>query len=423
MDNMVSVITVVYNNAAAIRKTMDSFFAQTWAKKEYVVIDGGSTDGTVDVIREYADRLAYWCSEPDEGLYHAMNKGIEHCKGDWIMVLNSGDLLAFPDSLERAIKNTPDIDHADVIYGDSIERGRLTGDVFCPASDDLGRMDYEPIFRHGSSLYRAELMRSHLFRTDMIDKYGFALDWLQIHDLYKEGCRFQRTDAIIELFETDGVSNNPVQSRQYNKMICQGRGLSFVDRLSLLKERLVNSFKKSGCYRWLVGFVLEYVVNDVLPHIPFWTIRRAMLKRLKLTIGKGSFVMKDVYFMSLPKISIGSHSHINKGCLLDGRGSITIGNNVSVSFGAKILSGGHDHQSECFRGSFLPVRIDDYVWIGANAVILKNVRIGKGAVICAGAVVTKDVEPYAIIGGVPGKKIGERNHDLRYECDGWMPFT
>ena len=114
MDNMVSVITVVYNNAAAIRKTVDSFFAQTWAKKEYVVIDGGSTDGTVDVIREYADRLAYWCSEPDEGLYHAMNKGIEHCKGDWIMVLNSGDLLAFPDSLERAIKNTPDIDHADV---------------------------------------------------------------------------------------------------------------------------------------------------------------------------------------------------------------------------------------------------------------------------------------------------------------------
>ena len=132
MNNKVSVITVVYNNATAIRQTMDSFFAQTWAEKEYIVIDGGSTDGTVDIIREYSDRLAYWCSEPDEGLYHAMNKGIAHCNGDWIIVLNSGDLFAFPNSLERAIVNTPDIDRVDVIYGDSIERGKETGDVYCP---------------------------------------------------------------------------------------------------------------------------------------------------------------------------------------------------------------------------------------------------------------------------------------------------
>lgn len=423
MSNKISVITVVYNNVAAIRQTMESFFAQTWAEKEYIVIDGGSTDGTVDIIREYSDRLSYWCSEPDEGLYHAMNKGISHCTGDWIIVLNSGDLFAFDNSLEKAIVNTPNIDTVDVIYGDSIERGKETGDVYCPSSDNISVMDYEPIFRHGSSLYRANLLKTHLFQTDKKHKYGFALDWLQIHDLYKEGRKFQRTDAIIELFETEGISNNPVLSRKFNKMICQGKELTISDKLALAKGRIVSSFKKSSIYRWIVAFMLEHIVNDVLPHIPFWTIRKWVLKRLKLSIGNGSFVMKDVYFMSLPKISIGKHSHINRGCMLDGRGNITIGDSVSVSFGAKILSGGHDHQSETFRGRFLPIKVDDYVWIGANATILQNVHIGKGAVVCAGAVVTKDVEPYTIIGGVPAKKIGERNRNLNYECNGYMPFT
>ena len=240
--NKISVITVVYNNVAAIRQTMESFFAQTWAEKEYIVIDGGSSDGTVDVIKEYSDRLAYWCSEPDEGLYYAMNKGISHCTGDWIIVLNSGDLFAFCDSLEKAILNTPNIDSVDVIYGDSIERGKDTGDVYCPSSEDLSVMDYEPIFRHGSSLYRASVMKSHLYQTDKKDIYGFALDWLLIHDLYKEGYRFQRTDAIIELFQTEGISNDPVLSRRYNKMICRGKDLSVTDRLGLMKGKLIAGF-------------------------------------------------------------------------------------------------------------------------------------------------------------------------------------
>ena len=75
MSNKISVITVVYNDVKHIRETMESFFSQTWEEKEYIVIDGGSTDGTAEVIKEYADRLAYWCSEKDTGVYDAMNKG------------------------------------------------------------------------------------------------------------------------------------------------------------------------------------------------------------------------------------------------------------------------------------------------------------------------------------------------------------
>ena len=72
----VSVITVAFNAVNDIRTTLESFFSQTWENKELIVIDGGSTDGTVDVIKEYADRIGFWCSEPDRGIYDAMNKGI-----------------------------------------------------------------------------------------------------------------------------------------------------------------------------------------------------------------------------------------------------------------------------------------------------------------------------------------------------------
>ena len=120
VKNTVSVITVVYNDVEHIRETMESFFAQTWEEKEYIVIDGGSTDGTVDIIREYSDRLAFWCSEHDEGIYDAMNKGVEHASGEWVNFLNSGDIYVSSGSLENVMVSDV-ITDSDVVFGNSIE--------------------------------------------------------------------------------------------------------------------------------------------------------------------------------------------------------------------------------------------------------------------------------------------------------------
>ena len=88
---LISIVTVVYNGIKDIEKTIQSVIGQNYPKIEYIIIDGGSNDGTVEVIKKYADYVDYWVSEPDGGIYYAMNKGIEVAKGEWIHFRNCGD--------------------------------------------------------------------------------------------------------------------------------------------------------------------------------------------------------------------------------------------------------------------------------------------------------------------------------------------
>lgn len=92
MDNpLISVVTVAYNAVTTIEKTILSVINQTYPNVEYIIIDGGSTDGTVEIIKKYANKLAYWVSEPDNGIYDAMNKGAKVATGEWINFMNCGD--------------------------------------------------------------------------------------------------------------------------------------------------------------------------------------------------------------------------------------------------------------------------------------------------------------------------------------------
>ena len=244
-----------------------------------------------------------------------------------------------------------------------------------------------------------------------------------IHRLFVEGYHFKKVDTVIECYEQEGVSNHFVRNRWYNYKVTSAQGFSLRKLWLLVYSSLIYMFKQSWIFNWLKAFCLEYSVNDILPHIPFWCIRRWYLRLLGASIGKGSFIMKKNYLLNPNRLTMGSYSHINRGCTIDARGNITIGNNVSISHGVYIMTGSHDHQDKSFIGRFLPISIADYAWVGVGAVVLQGVRIGKGAVVCAGAVVTKDVGDYEIVGGVPAKKIGERTHDLDYLCLWDMPLT
>ncbi len=417
----VSIITVVYNNVKGIKDTLDSFFSQTYCEKELIVIDGGSGDGTVDVIKEYSSGMAYWCSEPDNGIYDAMNKGITHTTGEWIIFLNSGDTFVNADVLTNAM-SFPDKDAYDVLYGNSIEVTD-TAKLERYANPDVSKMELYPLYRHGSSFVRASTQKRFLFNTNLKSQLGYALDWEMIYRMYSDGCKFKNINIFIQAFLQDGVSNHPYKSRWYNYKITAKGHFSLRKLLYFIYNCMVYAFTSSFLYMWVRAFFMEFLLNDILPIIPFWCIRKLYLKLVRTKIGRNSFVMKNVYIQSPNRMSIGEYSHINRDVILDARGDIIIGSNVSISHRVNIMTGGHDHMSKNFIGVFKPIVIKDYAWIGVGATILQGVTIGKGAVVSAGAVVTKDVADYEIVAGVPAKHIGVRNNILEYHCVWDTPFT
>ena len=115
----VSIITVVYNNNKTISDAIESVINQSYKNIEYIVIDGGSTDGTVDVVKDYGSRIDKFISEPDNGIYDAMNKGVRLATGDVIGFINSDDLLNSEDCIECIVKRFVESD-ADIVYGDNV---------------------------------------------------------------------------------------------------------------------------------------------------------------------------------------------------------------------------------------------------------------------------------------------------------------
>jgi len=166
-----------------------------------------------------------------------------------------------------------------------------------------------------------------------------------------------------------------------------------------------------------------YLANQVVSHLPSYTLRHAYYRWCGMKIGRSTYIQMGLSIMAPEKIEIGEHCIINQNCLLDGRGGLTIGNNVNISYAVYIFTADHDVHSPDFAGCLAPVVVQDYAWLSSRATLLPGVTIGQGAVVAAGAVVTKDVAPYTIVGGVPATAIGERRRDLDYTLDFYVPLT
>jgi acetyltransferase-like isoleucine patch superfamily enzyme len=167
----------------------------------------------------------------------------------------------------------------------------------------------------------------------------------------------------------------------------------------------MKSFRSTSVHFQL----LQYAGKIPSQHIRHWIYRHIYHLKLGNSVIYNSCQIRDPH-----RITIGDYTSIGDQCILDGRGGLTIGNSVNLSTGVWIWTMEHMVNDSGFNNHVAPVVIEDYAWISCRAVLLPGVRIGKGAVVAAGAVVTKDVEPYAIAGGVPAKKIGERSRDLNY---------
>lgn len=213
----ISVITVVYNAARDLTKTIKSVLSQNNCNLEYIIIDGESTDGTVDIIKKYQPKLTYWISEKDTGIYDAMNKGIDQANGDWIVFMNAGDCFCDENTINRvssSLDSTVDIVSGDIYlcHEDTKEYTKARGvekameGMFC---------------FHQTMFTRAELCKKYKFDTGfkIAADYDFTLKCLM------NGARFKYLPYAIADFAAGGLSEKLILKARIEDMFIQSKYL------------------------------------------------------------------------------------------------------------------------------------------------------------------------------------------------------
>lgn len=192
--------------------------------------------------------------------------------------------------------------------------------------------------------------------------------------------------------------------------------------MALFKDRMGNSLSISQAsnkavnrvFNWFLDF--ELFIITLAGFVPSHLFRLLIYKMAGMKIGKNSRIHMGARFFDPENIKIGEGSIIGDNAFLDGRDKLIIGNHVDIASSVMIYNSEHNINSEDFGAKSGPVEIGDYVFIGPRAIILPGVKIGKGAIVAAGAVVTKDIAQNSIVGGVPAQVIGERKiKDFHYK--------
>lgn len=239
----ITVVTVCYNAVETLEETMLSVLNQTYPDIEYIIIDGGSTDGTVDIIKKYADRLANWISEPDKGIYDAMNKGIALATGDWIIFMNAGDSFVNQNVLKEI--SVVFRSEVDVVYGDNFmiyKSQRIHHRAQFFSSKDINMP-----FNHQSTFVKTIYAKQYPFNL----KYRIAGDYNFFFNLYKLGRKFRYVSLPVANYTMDGISQKNViktfkeikEIQNKEKNVNYYIGLSYLRIKLLLAKILPNKLK------------------------------------------------------------------------------------------------------------------------------------------------------------------------------------
>ena len=236
-----SIITVNLNNLEGLKRTYDSIVCQTFTDYEWIVIDGGSTDGSREFIEEHQDKISYWCSEPDKGIYNAMNKGIIHAQGEYLNFMNSGDCLACEETLARVLvpKHTEDI-----IYGVTVNNHRNGSVIRNPKKEQIHWYELYPIAIHHQSAF----MRKELFqKVGLYDeelKIASDARWFAMAILHHKAT-YKYIPVKIAIFEGGGISASAVSSEERTKQkrnICPDY-ITEEDSMNLYLMSIIQSIK------------------------------------------------------------------------------------------------------------------------------------------------------------------------------------
>ena len=243
----VTIITVSYNAVNTIEETILSVINQTYPNIEYIIIDGGSTDGTVDIIKKYSNYISYWVSESDKGIYDAMNKGAFKATGKFIQFLNAGDWL-YDNNVLTNIFNNKNYENVDVIYGDMIIR-RLDGKFYASAQDlSLFKNDF-PLFHPSTFVSKSTFLK---YKFDI--SYRISADFKILRDIYYANGIFKYLPFAFTNF--DGIYG--ISSSGYAFDIFKERG-------RITGEN--NSVKwKVSCLSFLIRLKFKAIIKFILSH-------------------------------------------------------------------------------------------------------------------------------------------------------------
>ena len=201
----ITIVTVTYNCVSCLEKTIQSCISQDYKNKEYIIIDGGSSDGTVDLIKKYSSSINFWLSESDKGIFDAMNKGIKHSTGDWIVFMNAGDFFYNEQTISRIFQE--DVSGYGVIHGK--HAAIVDGEIqlreqkpFYAVKKKMRGMG----FSHQACFVKSELARKHLFSPT----FRLSADYNQIYTLYyKEHAKFKQVDFTVAVMNgNDGATRH-----------------------------------------------------------------------------------------------------------------------------------------------------------------------------------------------------------------------
>ena len=222
-----SIVTVNYNNAEGLERTIKSVMSQTFRDFEFIIIDGGSTDSSTKVIKQYEAQIDFWVSEKDGGIYPGMNKGLRKSKGEYVNFMNSGDCFHTPDVLEKifALKT-----NADIITGTHVGSPHPNVGKYGITMLDL----YTGAIDHQASFIRRALALNHPYD----DKFKIVSDWkFFIEALINDNCSFYYTDLVVVDVDMTGISNTNYElNRNEREAVLK----------ELLPKRIIEDYKYWG---------------------------------------------------------------------------------------------------------------------------------------------------------------------------------
>jgi glycosyltransferase involved in cell wall biosynthesis len=252
MNKKLSIITINYNNFLGLQKTIESVTSQTWQEFEYIVIDGGSTDGSATYLESQKDKITYWVSEPDKGIYNAMNKGIAKATGEYLLFLNSGDHFNDTFSLQKAEKQL--INEAIIYFNIDVIANGSSYVLENPAAMSFSYLHNNLPCHQCTFIHQSVFERVGYYDESL----KIVADWkLLLQAILKHNVTYRKVDAVFSTFYKDGISSLPENQSIIETERTQVLETEFPVLLNDLKEnfalkRIIKNLRQSRKIDWLI---------------------------------------------------------------------------------------------------------------------------------------------------------------------------